>query len=150
MKKNGKSNGKEEEKKGGELQSVAEANALSSAFMFEKYRSKEGTQVFPDISNEKIAKKEQEVILFVGSPGSGKSTFWNTYLKNYVRVNNDTLKTKEKCMKVLREALQAGKSAVVDNTNLSREHRGRYIPIAKEFKVPVRCFVFKRDKEMCL
>lgn len=35
------------------------------------------------------------MIIFCGPPGSGKSTFWNNYLKdNYFRVNRDTLKTK--------------------------------------------------------
>jgi bifunctional polynucleotide phosphatase/kinase len=57
------------------------------------------------------------VIIFFGSPGSGKSTFWKNYLSTYERVNNDTLKTPEKCVKVLKEALDTGKSAVIDNTN---------------------------------
>lgn len=32
--------------------------------------------------------------IFCGSPGSGKSTFWQTYMPKYERVNRDTLKTK--------------------------------------------------------
>lgn len=40
------------------------------------------------------------MIIFVGSPGSGKSTFWQNYLSSYPRVDVDTLKTKEKCYKV--------------------------------------------------
>ena len=37
------------------------------------------------------------VIVLIGSVGSGKSTFVGTYLKDYTRINRDTLKTKEKC-----------------------------------------------------
>lgn len=40
------------------------------------------------------------MIINVGSPGSGKSTFSTTYLPKYIRINQDTLKTKEKCYKV--------------------------------------------------
>jgi bifunctional polynucleotide phosphatase/kinase len=43
---------------------------------------------------------EKEMIIFCGPPGGGKSTFWQTYLQKYERVNRDTLKTKEKCYKV--------------------------------------------------
>lgn len=43
---------------------------------------------------------EKEMVLMVGAPGSGKSNFCVNYLPKYVRVNRDTLKTKEKCYKV--------------------------------------------------
>ena len=48
----------------------------------------------------KVSSDKQEVILFCGAPGCGKSTFWNNFLPDYVRVNNDTLKRPEKCMEV--------------------------------------------------
>lgn len=68
----------------------------------------------------------------VGGPGSGKSTIAITQLNSYVRVNNDDLKTKEKCIKVCKESLIAGKSVVIDNTNPTADVRGRFIDIAKE------------------
>jgi hypothetical protein len=37
---------------------------------------------------------EKEMVIFVGSPGSGKSTFWQNYMSKYARINRDTLKTK--------------------------------------------------------
>jgi bifunctional polynucleotide phosphatase/kinase len=100
----------------------------------------------PDNSN--IAKDHTEVIIFIGSPGSGKSTFWKNYLSAYTRVNNDTLKSKDKCLKVMRASLASNKSCVIDNTNPKAETRADYIKLAREFNVPVRCFVFKIPKEM--
>jgi bifunctional polynucleotide phosphatase/kinase len=60
---------------------------------------------------------EKEMIIFCGSPGSGKSTFWKTYLSTYARVNRDSLKTKEKCYKVAEQYIKKGESVVIDNTN---------------------------------
>jgi bifunctional polynucleotide phosphatase/kinase len=41
------------------------------------------------------AAEKQSIILFVGSPGSGKSTFYRQKLQplGYERINQDTLKT---------------------------------------------------------
>lgn len=60
---------------------------------------------------------KQEVVVFVGSPGSGKSSFFRGHMDGYVHVNNDTLKTKKKCLNVAEAALKEGKSCVIDNTN---------------------------------
>jgi len=48
---------------------------------------------------EDIISKEQEMLLLVGPPASGKSTFSNKYLvpNGYERINRDTLKTVVKC-----------------------------------------------------
>jgi KaiC/GvpD/RAD55 family RecA-like ATPase len=43
---------------------------------------------------DKVDFVEKEMVIFVGSPGSGKSTFWKNYMSQYARVNRDTLKTK--------------------------------------------------------
>jgi len=85
--------------------------------------------------------------MFVGAPGSGKSTFWSTYLKSYERINNDTLKTKEKCMKMTRELLGQGQSVVIDNTNPTADVRARYTTIAAEMKIPIRAIYFDVPKE---
>ena len=47
-------------------------------------------------------------------------------------MNQDTLKTKEKCVKVAREAIEEGKSVVVDNTNPAPDVRKLYLALAKE------------------
>jgi bifunctional polynucleotide phosphatase/kinase len=39
---------------------------------------------------------------------------------------------------------------VIDNTNPTPDVRARYTKIAKELKVPVRCFYFDVDKKVCM
>jgi bifunctional polynucleotide phosphatase/kinase len=102
--------------------------------------------VFKGKANPKVKGESKEMVIFVGAPGSGKSTFFKNHLTDYVHINNDTLKKKEKCHKVAREALAAGKSVVVDNTNPEKKTRQDYIDMAKEHKYPVRCFFFDVPK----
>lgn len=118
------------------------------AFDPKKLKELEGKS--PSGEEEKFVKEEQEMIVFVGPPGAGKSTFWNNHLSDYVRVNNDTLKTKEKCMKVARQALSDGKSCVIDNTNPDPTTRARYTSIAEEAGVPCRAFYFNIDKPVSM
>ena len=106
-------------------------------------------------SNEKAdqysKRKPQELIIFCGSPGAGKSTF---YWKNleplaFQRVNQDILKTRDKCIKVAREHLRAGVSVVVDNTNADVETRAIWVKIAQEFKIPIHCIHFTAPTRLC-
>jgi len=95
-------------------------------------------------SDEELVKKEQEMVIFVGCPASGKSTFAKKHFvpHNYEHINQDTLKSKDKCVKFARIAVEGGKSVVIDNTNPSADVRSEYIAIAKENGIPYRCFVF--------
>ena len=67
--------------------------------------------------DSKVNFVDKELVIFCGSPGAGKSTFWSNHMPRYERINRDTLKTKEKCFKVADEFLSKGKSVVIDNTN---------------------------------
>lgn len=95
---------------------------------------------------------KQEIILFVGPPASGKSTFFRRHLKshNYVHINRDTLQTQEKCLKAAEQALKEGKSVCIDNTNPSKRVRTDYIQLAKRHKLEqIRCFRMKTPIELC-
>lgn len=88
---------------------------------------------------------DKDVVLFCGPPGAGKSTFYWRYLKplGYERVNQDNLKTKDKCLKVAKEHLEEGDSVAVDNTNADPETRSQWVELAKKYRVPIRCLWFR-------
>lgn len=66
----------------------------------------------------------------------------------YVYVNQDTLKTRDKCVKACKLALLEGKSVVIDNTNPEASTRNLYMKLAKEVNVPVRCFYFGDNEDL--
>ena len=96
-------------------------------------------------------KNELELIIFCGSPGAGKSSFYWDVLKprGYERVNQDILKTRDRCLKVARDHLTARESVVVDNTNASVETRAHWIKLARDFKIPIRCIRFTAPTRLC-
>ena len=72
------------------------------------------------------------MILLIGIPGSGTSTFFQRKLAaDHVRVNLDTLKTRNREARLIDACFGEGKSFCVDNTNLTREERAKYIAKAK-------------------
>ncbi|KAF9110780.1 hypothetical protein BGX27_005891 [Mortierella sp. AM989] len=92
-----------------------------------------------------------EVIVFCGYPAAGKSSFAHKHILptgQYDYVNQDTLKTKEKCVKAVEESLKNRRAVVVDNTNPDVVARASYVAIAKKYNVPARCFLFMADKDL--
>ena len=86
----------------------------------------------------------QEIVIFVGCPASGKSTFFAKFMKpkGYIHINRDTLGSWQKCVAECDKVLSSGRSAVIDNTSPDKESRLRYTEVARKHKVPVRCFQF--------
>jgi len=100
-----------------------------------------------------ITVDSQEMILFVGPPASGKSTFYKKHLqpKGYIHVNRDTLGSVKKCIAECEKVLQrpGNTHVVIDNTNPDPETRKQYIGLGKQYKTPVRCFVFTTTIAHC-
>lgn len=96
-------------------------------------------------------RNQLELVIFCGSPGAGKSTFYWKHLQplGYERVNQDILKSRQKCIKVAREHLTAGRSVAVDNTNPDPETRASWTQLARELKLPIRCVYFTAPPELC-
>merc|ERR1712232_311919 len=88
-------------------------------------------------------------ILTVGAPGSGKSAAATSHFKTFARVNQDTLKTKEKCIKACEDALKAGKSVIVDNQNKGKADRAPYLTRAKAAGATAIALRYDVPKELC-
>ncbi|GAA6062392.1 hypothetical protein JCM10212_003201 [Sporobolomyces blumeae] len=99
-----------------------------------------------------------EVIIFVGSPGAGKTSFYKKHFapKGYVHINQDTLHTREACLSRLVKTLSVPDppSCIIDNTSPSRHVRELYVSTVRrqfsELKVKVRCFVFTASRDVCM
>ncbi|XP_026873360.2 bifunctional polynucleotide phosphatase/kinase isoform X1 [Electrophorus electricus] len=102
-----------------------------------------------DPAEASLTSTSQEVIVAVGFPGAGKSTFFNTYIipKGYMYVNRDTLGSWQNCVSACERALKEGHSVVVDNTNPDPESRKRYVDVSQNAGVPCRCFNFSASLE---
>ncbi len=74
-----------------------------------------------------------EAVIFIGIQASGKSTFYQErFFKTHVRINLDMLKTRRREDILLDACLQAQQPFVVDNTNVLRREREKYIQKARE------------------
>ena len=108
--------------------------------------------IFPIIISRKADSKSykksnsgKEIVILVGYPASGKSTFARTKLPSHHILSGDELKTLPKMIKEAKKQLDAGKSVVFDATNPKPENRSKIIELAKTYKIPVRCFVSNVD-----
>ena len=92
-----------------------------------------------------------EAVIFIGMQGSGKSTFFKErFCDSHIRINLDMLRTRHREKIIFEACLAAKQKFVVDNTNLTREERGRYIPRAKAFGFKITGYYFQTDVEKAI
>ena len=130
-----------------------------------KYYSPE--KIFPHIINNYkdvnfTHSNNQEIILMMGYPGSGKTKFTNKYFNNYdnyIVLHGDDIKTEKKMKTNLTKQIENGRSVVIDATNPSIKKRIVFVEIAQKYNIPIRLIHvstsielsmernFKRDKD---
>jgi len=113
-------------------------------FEFDPRKLGESSAPFPvpDLVN-------QTVVVVIGPPGSGKSQVATKRFTSFARVNQDLLKTSDKCHKACKEALDAGKSVVIDNQNKDSKTRAPYIAMAKAAKAQSIAIYYDVPKYFC-
>ncbi len=73
-----------------------------------------------------------EAVLFIGIPASGKSAFYKErFFATHVRINLDMLKTRRREALILQACLKGKQPFVIDNTNVLKSDRARYIEQAR-------------------
>jgi predicted kinase len=83
-----------------------------------------------------------EAVILIGLQGSGKTTYYQTFLApSHALVSLDVQKTAGRMSALLDECIAGGRSFAVDNVNATRDSRRRYVQAAKSagYRV-VACF----------
>lgn len=92
-----------------------------------------------------------QLILFIGIPGSGKSTFYQQhFFHTHVRVNLDMLRTRNRENRMLHFCFNTLQPLVVDNTNVSIADRKKYIQEAIANRFRIIGYYFEASLEACL
>lgn len=107
-----------------------------------------------ELSYDKILFKPliNDLIIMVGYPASGKSSFSKmlNMKYGYVIINQDTLKTKAKCLKETEANMKKHNSIVIDNTNPSKSVRKQYIDLGKKYGYNIRIIYINCSKELAM
>ncbi len=85
-----------------------------------------------------------ELIIFIGIQAVGKSTFYQQrFFNTHIRINLDMLKTRHREQILVNACLTAKQPFVIDNTNVTRSERARYIAAAKAARFRVAGYYFQ-------
>ena len=91
--------------------------------------------------------EHKSMVLMVGMPGSGKSTYAHDVLKpqDYIVVSQDTLKTKKRVISTAIECMKRCCNIVIDNTNPTQEGREEFYNLAEQYGYSASVIYLIRD-----
>lgn len=89
-----------------------------------------------------------QLILLMGSIGSGKSYYCANSIPSFERISQDD-QGKENHKVLFKQALEQGKNIVVDRQNHLRDQRRFYLDLAKQFNYETKIVYLKTNKDLC-
>lgn len=90
-----------------------------------------------------------KIIVLVGMPGSGKSTYRKQLGLPYVC--QDEMGSRDACANKAHEILKSGQDLVIDRTNIDKWQRAHWIKLAKYYKIDqIECVEFRSTPENCI
>jgi predicted kinase len=96
-----------------------------------------------------------ELVIFIGLQGSGKSTFYQMHFATtHEHVSKDLLRNNRqparRQLQLVEEALQAGRSVVVDNTNPAVKDRADLIHLGHQYNAEIIGYYFEEQVKKSL
>lgn len=92
----------------------------------------------------------KELILLVGPPGSGKTTYCEQHLKEYKRISQDDLGKKGHWVEYKRQLSEGNRRIVIDRLNHKKEQRLKYLTEAKKFGYFCKVIQIHSPYTLCL
>jgi predicted kinase len=112
----------------------------------------------------------QCLVIFIGSPASGKSSYYHNYLEEHLThdnkkeeptlrtrlvkyMNMDTfLGTPSKFLKTVETNLKVGNSVIIDNTNGTMKTRNKYLALVSKLQTDIKVIMvnIKTNKQICM
>ncbi|OIT21158.1 PREDICTED: transcription factor bHLH140 [Nicotiana attenuata] len=98
----------------------------------------EAMEIDPETNSKGKDEAKPIMVILMGAPGSGKSTFCDLVMRvstrHWVRICQDTIGngkagTKNQCLAGAASALKEGKSVFIDRCNLDREQRADFVKL---------------------
>lgn len=92
----------------------------------------------------------KELVLLIGPPGSGKTTYVDNHLTDYVYVNQDSQGKKEHYRKFLMSLLNDFSKIVIDRCNFSKKQRSKYTIPAKYLGYNIKFITMPKERNSTL
>ncbi|KKN93681.1 hypothetical protein LCGC14_0195140 [marine sediment metagenome] len=100
---------------------------------------------------------KQKMIMMVGYPGSGKSTYARTLVRHGYRIINQDAEggagslNREKCEALMEHYLMSGQNVVIDRCNINKKQRSTFIILARNInpELIIECIVMITDPKKC-
>ena len=96
-----------------------------------------------------------ELVIFVGLPGAGKSSFYRSrFAATHILLSKDLMSNSRRSKTVRQveqatEILRRGDNVVIDDTNVSRAQRAAFLAVARECDVRATGYYFDVSQDDC-